>query len=72
MSNVFIGLGPNTDLYEARQICRFKGYFIVVKPTEFLLFRKAEPKSVFVGKRSTATAMLALVRKVVDTPVLNN
>lgn len=57
------------DLYEARQIAKSKGYIVVVKPFEFMLFRRAEPKNVFVGKRTTAKAMLKLVEQTcVDKP----
>lgn len=58
-----------TAFYDAKQIAKSKGYFVVAKPTCFLLFREAVPNNVFVAKRTTSVGMLQLVKQVcVDKP----
>lgn len=62
-----------TRLLHAKQIARDHGYFVVAIPfrdkngdpkTKFLLYREADPRNVYVGKRQTIAALHSFVKKV--------
>ena len=48
---------------EAKTIARSKRCFVVAKPGYWLLYRESLPRNVCVGKRSKASALLALAKK---------
>jgi hypothetical protein len=60
-------------LGHCKQIARDNGHFVVEKPivdtsghrvsTEYLLYRQALPKNVFVGKRQGINDLLSLIKK---------
>lgn len=43
---------PTQALKEARQIAKDHGMFVVEKPGKFHLYRKSEPKNIYLGFRS--------------------
>ena len=49
---------------EARAIARSKRCFVVAKPGYWLLYRELVPRNTCLGKRSSASALLQLVKKV--------
>jgi len=54
---------PLQQFKQAQQIARDHGLFIVEKAGEYQLYRRMAMRNVFIGKRSTAAALHALVCK---------
>jgi hypothetical protein len=61
--------GPRVNLSEkmwldmARTVARRYGLFIVVKPDTYLLYRTAEGRNIFIGKRKAAKNLYELVKQ---------
>jgi len=59
-----------TPIQAFREACRIasdNGMFVVEKPGRYLLFRKAQPKNVFVGSRSDVAEFRRFVEKASTT-----
>lgn len=51
-----------TKLKHAKAIAKEHGLFVVELPGKYLLYREAEPRNQFVGKRKTIDALMSLVK----------
>lgn len=54
---------PLQQFKEAQQIARDHNMFVVDKGDNFLLYRRAAPTNVYIGKRHSAAGIRALVCK---------
>ena len=54
---------PQQQFKEAQQIARDHGMFVVDKGGDYLLYRRTQPANTYIGKRSSAAGIRALVCK---------